>query len=56
MVFVSTCDGGVIAVLVAVVVVLSICVLLRVLQTQFVTNFKRLPDCPNDTHGLALRG
>lgn len=56
MVFVSTCDGGVIAVLVAVVVVLSICVLLRVLQTQFVTNFKRLPDRPNDTHGLALRG
>lgn len=51
-----TCDGGVVAVLFAVAVLLSICVLLRVLQTQFMANLERLADGPNNTHGLTLGG
>lgn len=45
-----TCDRGVAAVLVSVL----LSVVLRVLQTQFMTNLERLADRPNNTHGLTL--
>lgn len=51
-----TSDSGIVAVLFAVAVLLTICVLLCVLQTQFMTNLESLADSPNNTHGLALNG
>lgn len=51
-----TFDRGIVAVLFTVAVLLSICILLCVLHTQFMTNLERLSDCPNNTHGLALGG
>lgn len=51
-----TSDSGIVVVLFAVAVLLTICVLLCVLQTQFMTNLKSLADSPNNTHGLALNG
>lgn len=52
--FVRLCTCGVVAVLLA--VLLPVCVLLRVLQTQFVTHLERLADCADNAHGLALGG
>lgn len=54
--FVCLCtfDRRIVAILLAVAVLLSICVLLCVLQTQFMTNLKRLANRPHNTHCLAL--
>lgn len=51
-----TSDSGAVAILLAVAVLLPVCALLRVMQTQFVTNLEGLAHSPNNTHGLALRG
>lgn len=50
-----TSDGGTVASLLSVVVLLAVCALLRVLQTQFVTNLEGLAHGPDYPHGLALR-
>ena len=51
-----TCDGRVVAVPLAADFLLPVRVLLRVLQTQFVTNLEGLADRPDDPHGLTLGG
>lgn len=50
----GTCDSRLVGVLLAAAVLLSVCALLRVLQTQLVANLESLADGPNDTHGLTL--
>lgn len=50
----GTCDSRIVGVLLAAAVLLSVCALLRVLQTQLVTNLESLANGPNDTHGLTL--
>lgn len=40
----------------AVPVLLAVRALLRVLQAQLVAHLEGLPHCPDDPHGLALRG
>lgn len=50
----GTCDSRIVGVLLAAAVLLPVCALLRVLQTQFVTNLESLADGADDTHGLTL--
>lgn len=45
---------GIAAILFTIAVWLSICILLCMLQTQFMANLKCLADCPDNTHGLTL--